>query len=106
MTKQHIHQEVFISTTTTFVQKILHETSDCNRNKFADKLEDAFWNGLLNGMFSELIPVTSVKHDKIYIWGIYTGESYLLVNRADIPQTIELVFSIDPRLFLPELNLN
>ena len=107
MEEQHIHQEVFVSTTTTLVKKILNETSEKNRNTFfSDKLEQSFWNGLLNEMFPELSPLTLLKPEKMFIWSIYTGKSYLVIDRADIPNAIDLCLSIDPHLFLSKLNLN
>src|SRR5262245_36613708 len=107
MKKQHIHQEVLVSTRTTLAKKVLCETKDSNEDAtHVEKLEKACWNGLLNEMFSELMPYNADHSEKIFIWGIYTGKSYLLVDLADAPGTIESLFSIDPRLFLPEVNLN
>jgi hypothetical protein len=107
MKPQHIYQEVFVSTTTTLAKKVLHEINDNNKNTSSvEKFEEACWNGLLNEMFSELMPTSSTKRPKIFIWGISIGKSYLLVDLADVPGTIESVLSIDPHLFLPELNLN
>ena len=107
MKKQHIQQEIFISTSTTLAKKVLFEITDSNKNATpAERLQEAYWNGLLNEMFSELMPHFSNQHEKIFIWGIYTGKSYLLVDLADAPGTIESLLSIDPHLFLPEVNLN
>jgi hypothetical protein len=107
MKPQHIYQEVFVSTTTTLAKKVLHEVDENNKNASSvEKFEEACWNGLLNEMFSELIPTSSTEHPKIFIWGISIGKSYLLVDLADVPGTTESVLSIDPHLFLPELNLN
>lgn len=106
MEEQHIHQEVFVSTTTTLVKKILSHSSNKNRNIFFDdKLEQSFWNSLLNEMFPEL-SLTQLQPEKMYIWSIYTGKSYFVIDRADIPNAIDLVFSIDPHLFLSKLSLN
>ena len=107
MKKQHIFQEVFVSTTTTLAKKVLYETNDINKNATpVEKFEEACWNGLLNDIFSELRAPASLKNPKIFIWGIYTGKSYLLVELADVPGTIESVLSIDPHLFLPAVNVN
>lgn len=106
MKERHIHQEVFISTTTSLAQKMLENSADANNVFFSNKLEQCFWQGLLNEMFCELVSLTDVRYDEMFIWSIYTGESYLLIDRADIPHAIDLVFSIDPHLFLAELNLN
>jgi len=107
MKKQHIQQEILVPTRTTLANKVLSETNDINKNATpVEKFEEAFWNGLLKEIFPELIPYSSDDPEKIFIWGIYAGKSYLLVDLADAPGTIESLLSIDPHLFLPGLNLN
>jgi hypothetical protein len=107
MKKQHIQQEILVSTGTTLAKKVLLETNDSNRNATpAEKFEEAFWNGLLNEMFSELMPYNSAQYEKLFIWGIYAGKSYLMIDLADAPGTIDSMLSIDPHLFLPGVNLN
>jgi hypothetical protein len=106
MKKQHIHQEVLVSKGSTLAKKVLYEISDFNKNATpAEKFQEACWNGLLNGMFSEIRPY-SADYREIFIWGIYSGKSYLLVDLADAPDTVESLFSIDPHLFLPVLDLS
>jgi hypothetical protein len=107
MKKQHIHQEVLVSTRTTLAKKVLFETSDSNKDATpVEKFEEACWNALLSEMFSELIPCNTCELEKIFIWGMFAGKSYLLVDLADAPGTIDSLLSIAPHLFLPELNLN
>jgi hypothetical protein len=107
MKPQHVHLEVLVSTTTTLAKKVLHEIKDNNKNASpVEKFEEACWSGLLNGMFSELMPTSSTKRSKVFIWEISTGKSNLLVDLADVPGTIESALSINPPLFLPELDLN
>ena len=107
MEKKNIHQEVLVSTRTTLAKKVLFEANDSNKNATSvEKFEGACWNGFLNEIFSELMPYNSSLLTKIFIWGIYAGKSYLLVDLADGPDTIESVLSVDPHLFLPEVNLN
>ena len=107
MKKQHIQQELLISTRTTLAKKVLVETSGSNKGATTvEKFEEACWNGLLNEMFPELMPYNQSEPTKIFIWGIHAGKSYLLVDLADSPGVTESVFSIDPRLFFPEVNLS
>ena len=107
MKKQHIHQEILVSTRTTLAKKVLFETNESNKNATpVEKFEEACWNGLLNEMISELMPYNLSQLEKIFIWGIRSGKSYLLVDLADAPFTIESLLSIDPCLFLPKMNLN
>ena len=107
MKKQHIKQEILVSTRTSLANKVFSETNDINKNATPEeKFEEAFWNGLLKEIFSELMPYNPGQSEKIFIWGIYAGKSYLLVDLADAPGAIESLLSIDPHLFLPEVNLN
>ena len=70
MKPQHIYQEVFVSTTTTLAKQVLHEINENNKNASSvEKFEEACWNGLLNEMFSELMPYNSSRFAKTFIWG-------------------------------------
>jgi len=107
MKKQHTQQEVLVPTRTTLAKKVLLETNDSNKNTTPlEKFEESCWNGLLNEMFSELMPHNSGKLEKIFIWAIYAAKSCLVVDLADAPGQIESLLSIDPYLFLPGVNLN
>jgi hypothetical protein len=107
MKKQHVHQEVLVSTRTTLAKKVLFETNDSNKDATpVEKFEEACWNGLLREMFPELMLYNSSALENLFIWGIYAGRSYLLVDLADAPGTIDSLLSLDPHLFLPEVNLN
>jgi len=107
MKKQHIKQEILVSTRTNLANRVFSESNDINENTTPEeKFEEALWNGLLKEIFSELMPYNPDQSEKIFIWGIYAGKSYLLVDLADAPGAIESLFSIDPHLFLPGVNLN
>ena len=105
MKPQHIHQEVLIFTNSTLSQKVLFKKNSNNNNSSAaEELEEAFWDGLLNELVPEIMPSSS--HPKMFIWGIHAGKFYLLIDLADTPEVTESVLSIDPHLFLPEINMN
>ena len=109
MKQQHIHQELLVFTTTSLSRNVLSETNGNDKNENgspAEKLEQACWNGLLNEMFPEIIGSGSAQSPKMFIWEIYRGKSCLLIDLADTPGVIDSVLSIDPYLFLPELNLS
>ena len=109
MKQQHIHQELLVFTTTSLSRRVLCETTNNNKNEnnsLVEKLEQACWNGLLNEMFPEIIGSDSTPFPKIFIWGIYAGKSYLLVELGDTHSVADSVLSVDPYLFLPEVNLN
>jgi len=107
MKKQHTRQEVLVPIRTTLAKKVLFEKNDSNKNTTPlEKFEESCWNGLLNEMFSELMPHNSGEFAKIFIWDIYAAKSCLVVDLADTPGQIDSLFSIDPYLFLPGVNLN
>ena len=81
--------------------------NDTNEKDFVvEKLKQACWNGMLIEMFPEIIGSGSTLFPKIFICGIYTGDSCLLIDLDDTPGVINTVISIDPYLFLRDLNLN
>ena len=107
MKEQHTRQEVLVPTRTTLAKKVLSETNDSNKNATPlEKFEESCWNGLLNEMFSELMPHNSNKFEKIFIWAMYTAKSCLVVDLADAPGQVAPLLSIDPYLFLSGVNLN
>jgi hypothetical protein len=109
MKQQNIHQELLVFTTTSLSRKILCETNSNDKNNnmtLAEKLEQACWNGLLNEMFPEIIGSGSTPSHKMFIWVIRTCKSCLHIDLADTPGVIDSILSVDPYLFLPELNLN
>jgi hypothetical protein len=109
MKQQHIHRELLVFTTTSLSRKVLCETNNNDKNEnmsLAEKLEQACWDGLLNEMVPEIIGSGSTLSLKMFIWGIYPGKSCLLFDLADAPGAIDAVRSVDPYMFLPELNSN
>jgi hypothetical protein len=107
MKLQHIHQEVLVSTTSTLATKVLQEINDNNKSASSvEKFEEACWNGLLNEMFPKLISIDSTAIPKMFIWRINTGKFSLLIDLADTHWIMDSMLSIDPYLFLSELNLN
>ena len=109
MKRQHIHQELLVFTTTSLSRNVLCETNPNDKKENmspTEKLEQACWDGLLNEIFPEIIGSDSTSSPKMFIWGVYTGKSFLLIDLADAPGTLDAVCSVDPYLFLSELNSN
>ena len=107
MRTQHIHQEILISTRTKFARQAFVEINEENEKASSvEKLVEAIWNGALNEMFAELMQHSASKPPNVFTWGIYTGTSYLLVDLADAPGTIESSRSLDPHLILAETHMN
>ena len=63
----------------------------------AQQLEAACWNGLLNDMLPELIPVSS---SKLFLWEVKSKKYYLNIFMSSTPVNIERESSVDPYIFL------
>ena len=107
MKQKNIQQEVLVLTQTSFAQKALidHSGGD-NQSCPVDELEKAFWNGLLNEMLPELMLPIQGRQSGIFIWQISVGESLLLIDIAETPDTIEDSHSINPCRFLSISEMN
>ena len=109
MKQQNTQLELVVFTTTSLSRKVLCETTNNNKNEnmsLVEKLEQACWDGLLNELFPEIMGSGSTLSPKMFIWGIYPGKAFLLIDLANTPGVIDSVRSIDPYLFLPQLNSN
>jgi len=105
MNPQHIHQEVLFFTNTTLSQEALCRKNSSNQSNSAmEELEEAFWDGLLYELVPEIMP--STPNIKMVIWGVYAGEFYLLIDLANSPRINDPIYSIDPDLFFPLMNMN
>jgi hypothetical protein len=105
MKPQYVHQEVLIFTNTTLSQTTIYRKNSNNKNSSAiEELEEAFWDGLLNELVPEIMPL--ILHPKMVIWGVHAGKFYLLIDLADNPGITESTLSIDPYLLLSEINMN
>lgn len=102
MKPQHV-QEVLIFTTTSLSQRTLYRKNSSNKNSSPiEEMEEAFWDGLLNELVPEIMPSIP----KMVIWGVYSGEFYLLIDLADSPGISPPIFTIDPNLLLSLKNMN
>jgi len=92
-----LQQEILFLTGTHFSQRQLFEndaTDDSNHLSESEKLEKAFWSGLLNEVLPEII--TNKKH---YIWEIGDTETSLQIELSEYPSA-QKQFSINPYYFL------
>jgi hypothetical protein len=105
MKKQLIHQEILVSTGSTLAKKLLFETMNNNKASSAEKFDEEFWGYFLKEIFFEQLPPDS-NYSDVSILGIYKGKSYFLIELADIPGPIESFLSINPHLYLCEMNMN
>lgn len=105
MKSQRVHQEVLIFSTTSLSQRTLYKKNRSRKDSSViEEMEEAFWDGFLNELVPEIM--TSTEDTKMFIWGVYAGEYYLLIDLANSPGVPPPVFTIDPNLLLSIKNMN
>src|SRR4051812_30451779 len=91
-----------------FSQKKLCEKDAPNgvrHQSYADQLEEACWNGLLDELLDSIIEKTT-SGKRLCLWHIQQEKSFLQIELCDDPQFTERYLSIDPYSFLPMVYQN
>ena len=102
MKKKTTQQEILLMTGTRFAAREYSERTDPdNKPAFSaiEKLEEACWNGLLPEMLPEIMVQPEVGQ-KMYMWSITEGSSFLGIELGDRQEEKDKFFSIDPYVFL------
>ena len=102
-----IQQEILLLTNSKFSQREWAEKIGEEKNKLSptEQLEDACWNGLLDEMLPEIMEKTSEGKD-LFLWNIRHCQSFLEIELSESSPIIERKHSIDPYLFVSEINLS
>jgi hypothetical protein len=98
-----LQQEILLLTGTTFSQRQLSEKdSKDERNNLSEseKLEEAWWEGLLDESLPEVIT-----NKKLYLWQIANSEFSLQIELSEYPSK-QKQFSINPYYFLRTIKYN
>ena len=82
----------------------INSSEKCKQFSNLEKLEDACWNGMLNEFLPGLIE--KVEGKTLFLWDIHNAKNFLHIDLCDHPNSIEKVFSIDPYIFLDEIQYN
>jgi hypothetical protein len=101
-------QEILLFTSTTFSKKNFTETNDPNIKRSLediDQLEEACWNGLLPEIMPEINEEIGA-NNKLFVWSIDKAKFFLCIERAEQPMAAELLWSVNPYLFLLATNYN
>lgn len=94
------------------INSSLSKRSFCEINNFEkgnqfsnlEKLEEACWNGMLDEFLPGLIEKAAGK--TLFLWEIQNAKSFLHIDLCDHPNSIEKIFSIDPYIFINQLQYN
>ncbi len=71
-----------------------------HHQSYAEQLEAACWNGLLDEMLGNIVEKTS-SGKRLCLWHIQQGKSFLEIELCNAPEVIEKHLSVDPYIFLP-----
>jgi hypothetical protein len=102
MKAKSTHQEILLVTGSGFFSQ-----QWCKNEDFAadenlsdqEKLEEACWNGLLQEMLPEICSHDK-RNEKLYLWEIRQGSSFLELELGNCFEEKDNYFSIDPYSFL------
>jgi len=101
-------QEILLITGTSFSSRQLSEKDDLSDKKNLsdlEQLEEACVNGLLQEMLPEIC-ARPKDANKIYLWGIKEGDSFIELDYSEFPAETDKYFSIDPYSFLLTKSFN
>jgi hypothetical protein len=107
MKPDRLQQEVLLLTTTQFSQKDWWQPDplkERGETSSRDALEKACWNGLLNKILPELLPLVS--KTRLFLWQVHPGAFFLCLEYCEFPLAIEPAFSIDPCMFILAVSYN
>src|SRR3954465_2105742 len=71
-----------------------------SNQSYADQLEAACWNGLLDELLDNILEKTA-SGKRLYLWHTQQRASFIGLELCDAPQFTERHLSIDPYNFLP-----
>ena len=103
MNTDTLQQEIMFLTGTTLSQRELSDRDGKNDGKDlseSEKLEKAFWEGLLDDVLPEII-----SNKKLHIWQIGDTETSLQIELSEYPSK-QKQFSINPYYFLRTMRYN
>ena len=104
--KNSVQQEILLMTNSS-----LSKTNLCEKNNTegkhsssVERLEQACWNGMLDEFLPGL--VMHIEGRTLFLWEIQTAKSFLHIDLCDQVPSSANEHSIDPYIFLNELNPN
>ena len=97
-------QEILLMTKGSFAQKQwCKKEHDAERNLTPEEnIEEACANGLIQ----ELLPEIFNSDNKMYLWQMHPGFSFLQLELGELPLAIQKEFSLDPHNFLSTVSYN
>jgi hypothetical protein len=96
-------QEILLLTGTSFSSRQWCQKDESTDKNLTEKerLEEACWFGLVKEMLPELFN-QSTPENKVFLWKILEGKSFLELDMGETPFNKDRLHSIDPYSFLSE----
>jgi hypothetical protein len=103
MGRNSTQREILLLTGTSFSSRQWSEKDESEKKAMSDveRLQDACWYGLVKDILPELFREDS-EINKIYLWQILEGKSFLELDMGETPFKKDGFYSIDPYSFLSE----
>lgn len=106
MTTNSTQQEVLLMTNSSFAEKqwATKENELTNKLTPEENMEEACANGLIKELLPEIFD--SANNNKLYLWQIHPGYSFLQLQLGEFPLAIQNEFSLNPHDFLSTVCYN
>jgi hypothetical protein len=100
-------QEILLLTGTSFSSRQWCGKDELEKSRLSEKerLEEACWYGLVKEMLPELFR-QSTPENKVFLWKILEGKSFLELDMGETPFNKDRFYSIDPYSFLSETSFS
>ena len=97
-----IKQEILLMITPFSKRELCEKNApkDFHHQSYAEQLEAACWNGLLDELPGDIVKKTS-SGKRLCLWHIQQGKSFIEIELCNAPQVTEKQLSVDPYVFLP-----
>lgn len=105
--KNTVQQEILLMTNSSLSNRNLCERNTSESGKHfsnVERLEQACWNGMLDEFLPGL--VMHIEGKTLFMWEIQTAKSFLHIDLCDQIPSSNKDLSIDPYIFINQLNLS
>jgi hypothetical protein len=102
MLNKPFQQEILLSYNSSFLSMIYVDKCDSETSCIyidVEKIEEAFWNGLLNEILPEICKMTHSGR-QMFIWKIRDYDATMEIDIGEYPAGKDFYFCIDPYKFM------
>lgn len=102
-----VKQEILLVITSFHHKELCKKNApeDSRHDSFAEQLEEACWNGLLDELLGGIVKKNE-SGERLSLWHIQQGKFFLELELCNYPQATEKQLSIDPYVLLSVMPQN